>query len=235
MGWDSTLLTPDDTPSGLTGPRDRPPTRRFDVYRNNVMSSLVGAMRDGFSVVHRLVGEDFFAAMAAEFIRRSPPRSPCLSHYGADFGDFIAGFPPAASVPYLGDIARLEFALRRAYHAADVTPVGQEVLADPDIARARLTLAPAVQVISSAYPVFDIWRANMDRSAPSTLSGAQSVLVTRPDWDPVAEPITQAEANFLSALPNQTLGEAAVHTDDLAPILARLMARKSIINVEVPA
>lgn len=237
MTWPTALLDPETTPPGLTGPMGTPAIRRFDVYRNNVMSSLVQAMRDGFPVIRRLVGEDFFAATATAFIRAHPPDSPVLQTYGAAFPAFLETFPPAQSLPYLADTARLELALRRAYHAADAAPVDPRVLNQPDIDRARLTLAPATQVLASPYPIHAIWRANMDPNAPKPTSGAQSVLVTRADWDPLPEPIPAAEARFVTALFTHPLGDAAERAGDLdlAAALTRLIARKAIINVEVPA
>jgi hypothetical protein len=236
MTWPAALLDPARTPDGLKGPASAPAGRRFDVYRNNVMSSLVQAMRDGFPVVRRLVGEAFFAAMATEFIRRHPPTSPLLFTYGAVFPAFVEGFSPASGLPYLADTARLELMLRRAYHAADTTPMAPEALGHPDIESARLTLSPAVTVLSSPYPIHAIWRANMDPSAPKPTGGAQSVLVTRADWDPLAEPVPAAEARFVTALATLTLGEATDDPDlDLATALTRLIARKAITSVEIPA
>lgn len=237
MTFADALLDPDRTPSGLRGPTGTQAGRRFDVYRNNVMASLVQAMRDGFPVIQRLVGEDFFAALAAAFVRAHPPVSPVLATYGAAFPAFIADFPPAAGLPYLADTARLEFALRRAYHAADTPPLAPEALDRPDIHHARLTLAPAVTVLRSPYPIHAIWRANVDPSAPRPATGAQSVLVTRPDWDPLAEPIPGAEALFLTALGTRPLGQAAAAAPDLdlPAALARLIGRKALVHLEVPA
>ncbi|NQD95269.1 DUF2063 domain-containing protein, partial [Pseudomonas sp. CrR25] len=109
---------------------------RFAVYRNNVFSSLVGALADSFPVVQQLVGEAFFGAMARVYVHRSPPRSPLLLHYGDDFPTFIEGFEPAGSLPYLADVARLERLRSRAYHAADSPSLDADaiarVLAAPD-------------------------------------------------------------------------------------------------------
>src|SRR5918911_1682786 len=79
------------------GIRSRP-ERRFAVYRNNVYVSLVAALATRFPVCRALVGDDFFGAMARDFVAAHPPRSPLLMTYGDDFGDFIDGFAPAASV-----------------------------------------------------------------------------------------------------------------------------------------
>src|SRR5829696_7581086 len=117
------------TPPGIRSVGGWPAERRFSVYRNNVFVSLTEALVTRFPVCHALVGDEFFRAMARGFIELSPPRSPVLMTYGDDFGDFIETFPPARSVPYLGDVARLEAALTLAYHAADATPLTADELA----------------------------------------------------------------------------------------------------------
>ncbi len=97
-------------PTGLSTWNGSDPQTRFAVYRNNVMMSLIDALADTYPVVQRLVGEDFFRAMARVFAQAKPPRSAVMAYYGRDFAAFIDAFPPAASVPYLADVARLEMA-----------------------------------------------------------------------------------------------------------------------------
>ena len=76
-------------PPGLRAWNGSDPARRFGVYRNNVIVSLVGALGDTFPVVRRLVGDDFFDAMAGVHVRAHPPASPVLAHYGAGFADWL--------------------------------------------------------------------------------------------------------------------------------------------------
>jgi hypothetical protein len=96
-----------------------PPDPRFAVHRNNVLAGLIGALGDGFPAVRALVGEAFFRAMAGAFARAHPPRSPVMLLWGDAFPGWIEGFAPAAAVPYLADVARIEHAWTAAYHAAD--------------------------------------------------------------------------------------------------------------------
>jgi len=104
-------------PSCLKGAAQGRAERRFAVYRNTVAAGLIEALAARFPVVERLVGEDFFRAMAQAYVTQEPPRSPLLFRYGGSFADFIAGFAPAAPLPYLRDMARREYAQGLAYHA----------------------------------------------------------------------------------------------------------------------
>lgn len=234
------LLDPDAAvPQGLVDTEGRTAGKRFDVYRNNVVVSLTEAMAAGFPVIEKLVGAPFFAAMAGVFVRAHPPRSPVLTMYGDTFAAFLDTFPPVAHLPYLSDTARLEFALREAYHAADAVPVAPERLQDPRLLEARLTLAPATRLVVSPYPVHAIWRANTETGAPPASGGGEAVLVTRPDLDPKPVVVPPAGAAFVARLLDggtfQEALEAAGDTFDLAALLTLLIETKSITHIEVPA
>src|SRR6266542_3456863 len=69
------------------------------------------ALATTFPTVQALVGEDFFRMLARAFVGQSPPNQPVLAEYGAGFPAFIAGHDAARDLPYLADIARLDWAL----------------------------------------------------------------------------------------------------------------------------
>ena len=122
------LLSPEENcPQGLFSRNGADPAGRFAVYRNNVHSSLINALAAGYPVTLQLVGDEFFRAMAGVYVQGFPPTSPLINEYGSDLADFIQGFAPAASVPYLADVARLERLRVRAYHAADAQPLDQQL------------------------------------------------------------------------------------------------------------
>src|SRR2546425_12390395 len=99
------------------------PERRLSVYRNTFASNLASALRLSYPAVHRLVGDEFFEGAARIFVHERPPASAYLDEYGAEFAEFLARFPPAASLAYLADVARLEWAANRALHAPDEEPL----------------------------------------------------------------------------------------------------------------
>jgi len=216
------LLQPDRAvPRGLVNPDGAPATKRFDVYRNNVAVSLSEALETAFPVTRRLVGDEFFRAMAGLFLRAHPPRSPLMMVYGAELPGFIDGFAPAASLPYLSDIARLEQALRDSYHAADAPrfdPGSLSALSPGQLETLHLSAAPATRLVRSAHPILGIWSANSGGAAP--MSGPQSVLITRPGFDPAPHLLTEAQADIAAALfAGATLAETA---DDDATLTATL-------------
>ena len=180
------LQAPLSVPDGIRRQVRPSHDRRFGVYRNNVKASLAAALAARFPVVVRLVGEEFFTAMALVFIERHPPRSPVLAEYGAAFADFLREFDPAADLAYLPDIARLEWARHVAFHCADTVPadIGQLAALSPEqIGAAVLGINPAVAVIASPWPIVSIWTTNSYDATPKAPAAdwtGETALVTRP-------------------------------------------------------
>lgn len=192
-------------PTGLAawnGPR---PQRRFEVYRNNVISGLTGALASRFPSAERVVGEEFFAAMARRFIELHPPHSPLLLSYGDEFPDFVEGFEPASALAYLPDLMRLEAARGRAYHAADAAPLATDALAsvDPDrLAELTFVTHPAATVLRSAHPVVTIWAMNTGQMEIGPITGlaGEDTLVVRPHMTVEVHPLPPGGAIFLQEL-----------------------------------
>ncbi|WP_377512553.1 DUF2063 domain-containing protein [Octadecabacter sp. R77987] len=225
------------TPAGLADGQGRAAGKRFDVYRNNVAVSLSDALETAFPVIRKLVGDDFFRAMAGVYLRAHPPTSPLMMFYGEQMPAFLAGFAPAASLPYLPDMAHLELALRHAYHAPDATPIAADALAQfpPEaLGDLRFSLAPALRLVASPYPVHGLWRANMAGEAQT--KGGETVLITRPDLDPQMHVVPPASARFVVALQSDaTLAGAADEAGDaldLGAILGLLLQQRAITEIK---
>lgn len=231
-------------PSSLKGAAVRRADRRFAVYRNNVAVSLVEALGARFPVVKRLVGEEFFRAIAHAFVLREPPLSPLLIHYGDSFAAFIGDFEAAEPLPYLADVARLEYARGRAYHAADVEPLPRAAfpaLPPGSIGAARVTLHPSVSIIASPYPLLSIWEVNQDHAErPVALWGPEVALVARPFLEVEMRRLLPGTDAFLLALQSgSTVAEAAVKASaatsnfDAADGLAVLIGAHLAVAIDV--
>lgn len=204
-------------PAGLIGPDGLNAPKRFNVYRNNVIVSLYEALGQSFPAIKTLLGEDYFNALARAFVQEHPPKSPVLLWYGAEFFDFLDAFPPLEAYPYLGDVARLEWAWLQAYHAADETPMDPGVLGNMDpehVGLAQFEKHPATALVSSQWPVLDLARANRfqpDAAVEIDLQNPQSVLVTRPELDVDLYLLRPGGEVFVRhLLMGETLGDAAV-------------------------
>ena len=142
------------------------PGARLDIYRNTFIGSLATALRLAYPAIHRLVGVEFFEGAVQIFVGDHPPRSAYLDDYGAEFPDFLAHFKPAASLAYLSDVARLEWAVNRALHAPDTKALEVTRLTAVDAVdhgRIRFTPHPAVSLIRADSPVDTIWRAVLEQ------------------------------------------------------------------------
>jgi hypothetical protein len=231
------LLDPEvPAPKGLTNPDGAQATKRFDVYRNNVAVSLSDALEAAFPVIRKLVGDNFFRAMAGVYLRKHPPKSPLMMFYGEAMPQFLRRFAPAQSLPYLPDIAKLELAMRRAYHAGDAQSVDPQVLGAlaPDaLLASRLRIAPAVQVLRSEFPIHAIYLANTTPDAPAPVMQPECVLITRAGYDPQIHLIDRAGATCISALIAGTaLGETLTdETLDLGATLALLLGQSAVTDI----
>ncbi|ODR99206.1 hypothetical protein AUC68_04140 [Methyloceanibacter methanicus] len=236
-----------DVPVFLTGRTGRSAGRRFAVYRNNVYAGLIDVLAGRFPATAKLVGEAFFRAMAREYVAASPPRSAVLLHYGADFADYVGAFPPASAVPYLADVARLEWAWHSAYHAADAAPLSQEALAALGASAEAMTFAlhPSLALVRSSYPVITIWELALrdGEDEPARLpADREDALVLRPALQVAVHRLPPGGAAFVQALsggnPLPAAAAAALDDDadfDLAANLAGLMRSGAIVAMREPA
>ena len=232
------LLDPEaPLPRGIIDPRGRPAPKRFAVYRNKVASSLIDALKAGFPTLVKLLGEEFFAAMALVFLRAHPPRSRILMLYGDELPGFLEGFQPVAHLGFLADIARVEQALRESYHAADSNPLPEaefQRLLGQDIASLRLRLAPSLRLVRSRWPILQIWAANHE-GGPTPKPVAEDALILRAEFDPRPHLLPPGGAEFIDGLlAGKTLGEsldlAAGHVD-LVAVLGLLITGRAIVGV----
>jgi hypothetical protein len=183
-----------------------PAAARLSVYRHHVFASLATALAATFPTVQALVGPDFFRGLARAFVGRALPVQPVLSEYGADFPAFIAGYEAARDLPYLADVARLDWALNLAFHAppgdrlqaADLSAVPAERLPSMSIA-----LAAGAVLINSRYPLDRIWKTSQPGAGDEPVdlnSGASHLLVLRRPDDAAFASLSAGEAAFIETL-----------------------------------
>ncbi len=192
----------------LIGPA--PMEQLLQVYKNNYRVSLTEYLEAVFPVTLALVGDDFFSHIASVYIDSNPPKSPQLDHYGQHLPLFIANFEAAATVPYLTDVAALEWQLDRLgnrrfqrfepfpfEHLQTLNPIEQENIVF------ALNRNMAWQRFNSA--ALSIWRGVTNNDFENIDLTAQETVLFRlePDHSVAMEIITEAQAALLGALENQ--------------------------------
>jgi len=230
-------------PAGIVGPDGLPTSRRFAVYRNNVVVGLIEALLANFPAICCIVGEEFFRAMAREFVMQEPPTSPILLDYGAGFPEFIGRFEPAGPLPYLGDVARIERAWTEAYNAPEALALDASAFAGLPGERTpglRFELHPSLRLVRSRFPALTIWRMNVADGVPAPVdleAGGEDAFVLRPAADVEVRSLPAGGAEFIARLARGLSLEDAARTAlrnsgsfDLATSLEALVSAGAFVG-----
>jgi hypothetical protein len=161
---------------------------RLALYRGNVSAAWEKALANAYPVVRALVGDEFFSGLACAYGRAHPSVSGDLNRFGARFAEFIDGFEHTRTLPYLGDVAALEWSVHAAHYATDPVALTRERIAalPPDaLLMARFALHPACAWLRSPFPIASIWLAHQPQATaalPDSLDRGEIALVVRPRW-----------------------------------------------------
>ena len=150
-------------------------------------------------------------------------------------------------MPYLADVARLEMARVRAYHAADAGALASEavslVLASGDrIGELRLNCHPSVSIVSSRHAVVSLWAAHQDGSdlGAIDLGQPEDAIVLRAGLDVLVLRLPPGGAEFVRALLlGRSLADGgcaaatAVPAFDLSTILTLLMGHGALTSIHL--
>lgn len=206
----------------------------FDVYRNTLMKGAIDALEANFPTVSQLVGTEWFRAAAREHACVTPPGEPSLLRYGSAFPAFLAEFAPAAELPYLSDVARLDRLWTEAHIAEDQPTLGGTTIAalDPEaLGEAILVPHPAARwAWFPDAPVYTIWRSNREGSDDQRDLAWQGegALLTRPEDAVRWSALDAAGCRLLDActqgMPLARALDSALETDPNANLVQLLRA-----------
>jgi hypothetical protein len=216
---------------------------RFTVYRNNVALGLINAVAARYPVVRKLLWDDAFERVAAQYVRSELPRSPVLLEYGGSFPQFLRTIGEGVAVDYLADIAELESARTRAYHAADAMPLDRGAFAalSPDrLAELRVRFHPSMILLTSRFPVFSIWETQRHGGDDTIREWKpESVLVVRPHLHVEVWRLPAGGYKFFAALAaGRSVADAITEATacaadfDLAEALATLISSQAAVAID---
>lgn len=208
----------------------------FAVYRNTVLKACIDALQANYPTVCQLVGDDWFRAAAAIYARAHPPTDGRLMDYGTGFAPFLQAFEPAAELPYLPAVARLDRCWTECHLAADAPATGADWLAaQPPDTLATLCMQPhpaARWHWCAEHPAYALWSTQRDGMSPEGEMPweGDGGLLTRPQGAVVWCALPQAGAIFLNACARGACLEAAATevltnapATDFAALLGQLL------------
>jgi Putative DNA-binding domain len=238
------VVAGDETVLAVFEPGNLSEQKRLNIYRNNVFSNYRGALEAVYPVILNLVGPDYFRQAAQRYVQRYPSFSGDIHHYGEKFSELLAGLPGAAELAYLPDVARLEWSIHEAFHAADherLDPSRLQGIAPEDYPRLRFVLNPAARLLESDFPIRKIWQVNLpDYQGDQHVElseGGECLLVMRRNFVMEVEAISSAEAAALGLFQHGEIFDqaldAALALDpkfDVSGFLQRFIADETIVD-----
>jgi hypothetical protein len=216
-----------------------PALTRLSAYARAVETNWREALEGAYPVVARLVGPGFFAEAARRYTGAHPSMSGDLHRHGERFAEFLDGYAHAATLPYLADVARLEWAWHLAYHAADAGPLDLASLATvgpEQQGSIRFRLHPSVRLLRSDHPIASIWEVNQEGRDGSMEAAweAEHVIVHRdPTMIVLVRRLPAAQWRFLEAVRDGATLEAAtaILGDEAEAVLGGLLSTMTTAGV----
>jgi hypothetical protein len=137
--------------------------QRLGIYSGSVHGILTQALGVMFPTCKSLVGDDFFNNMCKIFIDKNPPNTCFFAEYGAQLPEFIKTFEYVKDLPYLYDVARLEWIRQIIWHeekpqTSDFS--GLATLSEDEQSNVVFTLSKRMRLIKSDYRIDDLWFAH---------------------------------------------------------------------------
>jgi hypothetical protein len=216
---------------------------RLNVYRNNVVVSLMDSLGDIFPVTAAVVGEDFFQATAHTYVLENQPNSPIISEYGDTFSDFIRHFEPAQKLPYLADLAALEYSMLMLTHSEEYETLDHDAVAAvfssvEDPSTLKLTIPPTTQILVSPFAIGSLYQAHFSdghqRINNVDINKSEYLLLVKSHLYGQLHVIQKEEAIFIKNLMQQKNLEDAIpdsESFDLGSVLAKLIEWKILTHI----
>jgi hypothetical protein len=180
---------------------------RLGFYRTNVFGNYLDALRATYLGVERTVGRAHFSALAERFIRDYPSTHGDLNRYGGEFARFLKGEPVTIDLPWLPDLAQLEWLVDESFYAADHPPLSIERLAlvpADHCEKLVFRLHPACRLLRTHYPILHVWeagRAGYTGVPDVPLNGCDvALLLRRESFEVMIESVDTATFGMLTAL-----------------------------------
>jgi len=178
---------------------------RWHIYAAGYLTRLGEALENDYPALRRIVGRHPFDALVRRYARSHPPRSHDLGLAGDRLPRFLEADGLSRKLPFLPDLARLEWALAQAFVSEDARPLRWDDLQAMDaesVSEMHWRLMPGTTVLRSEWPLIELWECKdrSDREISVAVEGRPSiVLVFRRSYQAHCAPVDHAFARFVEA------------------------------------
>jgi hypothetical protein len=243
QGFADAMLRRDESVAAWVEGAGLEPTARLRVYRNAIAGTLHAALRDAYPVVLALVGEGYFEELSERYRLQYPSTSGNLQHFGATMAQFIEETPSLRALPYLPDVARLEWLRQGVALAAEQPTMDAAALAHwatCEPAALRMEFHPSMHLLASSHAVLTLWRwcQAPHGAAPNPQAGAEHVLLWRDDGEVAMAAVDPATFRCIGALAEgcdlASAYRAATDVDpyfDVQTCLQDLLAHRLVVSL----
>ncbi len=234
------LIEGNRAPTNLAISGPAPAQQLLQLYRNNFVMSLTEMLEVVFPASYQLVGEEFFLQLCKSYILASPLQQAAIEQYGQNFAHFIDQCPQTDSLPYLADIARLEWHLEQAKAAQNQDAFPFQQLAEvPEQLQPciRFQLATASHLIRSDYPIYSIWQAVQQQqfSGLDLNESERLMIVPGPSQSAEIVPLSEIQLRLLAAFREGKPLSTLVLPDDFEPLLRNWISTGIITGFSLTA
>ena len=192
------------TEAGLFQGKPEDAFERLALYRGNTLAAAKKALGAAYPITVKIVGAEFFAGLAREYVRRYPSISGDLNAYGEAFSHFVAEFAHTQDLPYLSDVTRMEWLAHRAYYAKDAQSLDLHRFAsisEDAWGELQPVLAPSCALLESRWPIARIWQVHQDDYAGEFSvdidAGPDQILIYRPRFRVQVASVSAGAYRFL--------------------------------------
>ena len=194
-------------------------TARLSIYKNNIYSAQIDSMKNTFPTILQLVGDNFFTAACREYLSQYPNADQTMLYLGQYFSQFIAEFKPAQSLPYLSNVAQLEWLEHESFHAKNIAPIEISQLqqySSSELAAARIIIHPSARLLNTQFACWQIRKISNGATIDDfELNSAEHILICRPSLNVLSYLVSGDFLFFLKQLlENKTLENAIESTND---------------------
>jgi hypothetical protein len=201
------ILNPQGGVSGLD---------RLEVYAQGYIARIHEALTESYQAVGQVLGHEMFVKLAEDYANHYPSEDYNLSLAGRHLSSFLKVYDAVRELPFLPDLARLEWEITEAFHAFEHSAESLEMLGsltEADWEKIKIEFQPHVHILKSDWPVWDIWQVRkepVEKIKIDLIGRSQQILIYRKDWRVKCESVSMSQFLLLEGLlQSKTLGEAA--------------------------